>query len=101
MRRLRGMDKETINRTLFAFMGEPTAGIPDYCSDASPRSLLNSVIAKIEKKVGQYKYAQSLDRICLADTNWIAYNHFSGVTVATAEQIARACCGVITTYIKP
>lgn len=68
---------------------------PDYCSDSSPRSLLNAVVTKVTSTVRAESYTIAVetqlgeleldvlggdaDRFCVA------------LMSATAEQIARAC----------
>lgn len=55
--------------------------IPGYCSDDSPRRLLNEVVAKLRERSGTpYPYITALDQIVHGE--W---------TLASAEQIARAC----------
>ena len=62
---------------------------PDYCSDDSPRRLLNEVVAKIES---------TEDLICflVQITGWHAYE-----LRATAEQIATACVEAHKLTAKP
>lgn len=55
--------------------------VPDYCSDDSPRRWLNEVVAKLRERSGTpYPYITALDQIVHGE--W---------TLASAEQIARAC----------
>ncbi len=78
-------------------LGEPKDN-PDYCSDLSPRALLNEAVAKVIETVGKGRFSLSLFK-------WTFGYDFNGhlfdglITVvgatkfaeATAEQIARAC----------
>lgn len=68
--------------------------MPDYCSDSSPRSLLNEVVVKVTARVGDL-YFRMLE-IELYRT-WrdrgrpkTKLDHLSDVVAANAEQIARA-----------
>lgn len=81
-----------------------TGYAPDYCSDASPRSLLNEVLAKMCKseKSGPYferalafpvgaAFCDSLDLGGLHDNPNLDNSDAVAFISATAEQIARAC----------
>lgn len=60
---------------------------PDYCSDASPRSLLNEVVAKLPTDLHEEFEQCLLDELGGLDylEAWVAYS------VATAKMVARAC----------
>jgi hypothetical protein len=63
---------------------------PNYCSDDSPRKLLNDVLEKIEA-MGKYDNMLSI----LIYENWDRENKDFGSRVYSAEQIARAIAEVI------
>mgnify|MGYP003443659460 FL=1 len=54
-------------------------GIPDYCSDASPRSLLNEVILQV------------VESGCRMPITEFFYGTDDGGVAVTATEIARAC----------
>lgn len=56
---------------------------PNYCSDASPRSLLDKVVAQMDANNFGVQLAEALDNIELDTTKAVWW--------PTAEQIARSC----------
>lgn len=70
---------------------------PDYCSDWSPRSLLNEVVAMTVEQVGKFELGEILVETLLNEGG-LHYNpnidnsHAVDLITATNEQIARACC---------
>lgn len=72
--------KESCHQVIL-FARHGSSGNPDYCSDDSPRRWLNEVVAKLRERSGTpYPYITALDQIVHGE--W---------TLASAEQIARAC----------
>lgn len=106
------MDRKTINRKLHEFMNKcwhdfshhqrrcslckadwrTTDDNPDYCSDSSPRSLLNSVMWKLAETRGgdQIDFMLTLREVMLDGGKTANID-----VMATAEQIARACVACI------
>ena len=67
-------------------MSDGEVVIPDYCSDASPRRLLNEVVAKVDV----CKVSMRLSAVTGRESAGYIFNSYT-VPLATAEQIARAC----------
>lgn len=61
---------------------------PDYCSDSSPRSLLNEVVAKVVECRGTTRYDDGLLEIAKDDVMYMGVAEWS---MLHAETIARAC----------
>lgn len=68
----------------------------NYCSDASPRSLLNEVVAKVVERCGRSELGVIVSRLVIQAHSsqshvWTASQGIGYLVSATAEQIARAC----------
>lgn len=65
---------------------------PDYCSDSSPRSLLNEVVAKVIEDFSPLRYHRALYTVVpIKDKRASLVERTSELIRATAEQIARSC----------
>ncbi len=66
---------------------------PDYCSDESPRSLLNEVVAKVSATAAITEIGYQLRQLIFMHPDEIVMpNRNAGMAlVATAEQIVDAC----------
>jgi len=68
---------------------KPGVNIPDYCSDDSPRRLLNEVVAKVITETDE-PFITELETAMLKASphKWTCSTDY---VIVTAEQIARAC----------
>ena len=84
------------------FFGEED--IPDYCSDDSPRRLLNEVVAKVAEPNSYSFYEDLLFKFVKPKDDGHAYNNGYLTYLmlnATAERIARACVEAHKLTAKP